>query len=101
MSTWKSKEKRISRAKDIDRAERDLEFRQAICEKAKRDPVFFFNQFCHTYDPRPEAPVNHAPFLTYPFQDDYIRELEQAYQKRHDLLTEKSRDMGASWMILT
>lgn len=68
---------------------------------AKKDPIFFFNQFAWTYDPRPESKPNHFPFLTYPFQDEYILELEKAFKGIHDLRTDKSRDMGVSWMILT
>jgi hypothetical protein len=72
-----------------------------LIETASKDPVFFFNQFCWTYDPRKDAAPNHFPFLTYKFQDEYILALENAYQTSSDFLTEKSRDMGASWIILT
>lgn len=94
------RQKKVERAENLDRAIKDLKFRAALIEKARRDPVFFFNQFCWTYDPRPEAKPNHFPFLTYPFQDDYIRELEAAYKGVYDLLTDKSRDMGVSWLVL-
>lgn len=95
------RQKKVERAENLLRANQDLRFRTALIEKARRDPVFFFNQFCWTYDPRPEAKPNHFPFITYPFQDDYIRDLEAAYKGVHDLLTDKSRDMGVSWMVLT
>lgn len=95
------KQKRVERAENLDRAIKDVKFRSALVEKARRDPVFFFNQFAWTYDPRPEAKPNHFPFLTYPFQDDYILNLEAAYKGVYDLLTDKSRDMGASWLVLS
>jgi len=63
--------------------------------------LFFINQFCWTYDPRPEANPNHLPFITWDYQDEYIMRLEANYQANRDLLTEKSRDMGVSWMVLT
>lgn len=94
------RQKKVERAENLARAINDLKFRAAIIEKTRRDPVFFFNQFAWTYDPRPEAKPNHFPFLTYPFQDDYILELEKAFTNVHDLLTDKSRDMGVSWMVL-
>jgi hypothetical protein len=93
--------KRIERAENTQLADKDPEFKAALIERARRDPVFFFNQFAWTYDPRPEAKPNNFPFLTFPFQDDYIRELESAFNGVYDLHTDKSRDMGASWMVLT
>ena len=94
------RQKRVERAQNVQRADLDPEFRAALKERARRDPVFFFNEFAWTYDPRPEAKPNHFPFLTYPFQDDYIRELESAFRGVYDLHTDKSRDMGVSWMVL-
>lgn len=82
-------------------AEKDNEFKAILREKARRDLAFFFNQFCYTYDPRPEAKPNHFPFITYEFQDELIGELESSFENIHDLLIDKSRDMGASWVVLT
>lgn len=62
------------------------------------DPLFFINAFVYTYDPRKKScPV--VPFITYPFQDVAILELADAIGD-HDLLAEKSRDMGATWCFL-
>ncbi len=91
----------IRRAKTNEILSKSEQHRLAAIELAKRDPIFFFNQFCWTYDPRPEAKPNHFPFITYPFQDEYILELEEAFKRGRDLLTDKSRDMGVSWMMLT
>lgn len=99
INSW-IRQKRVERAKNLAEALRNQEFKAGLIEKARRDPVFFFNQFCWTYDPRPEAKPNHFPFLTYPFQDDYIRHLEESFKRVEDVLTDKSRDMGVSWMIL-
>lgn len=100
IDTW-IRQKKVDRADRLAKAIEVQEYRAALVERARRDPVFFFNQFAWTYDPRPEAKPNHFPFLTYEFQDDYIRELEAAFKAIHDLLTDKSRDMGVSWMVLT
>ena len=40
------------------------------------------------------------PFVTYPFQDKYILDLRNAVLGGYDILTEKSRDMGASWCMM-
>ncbi|MBU2060063.1 MAG: hypothetical protein KKB38_20325 [Gammaproteobacteria bacterium] len=94
------RQKKIDRAKLINAAKESFEAKVALKEKAKRDIVFFVNQFCWTYDPRPENFPNHFSFLTYPFQDDYLLRLEESYNNNKDFLTIKSRDMGVSWMIL-
>ena len=65
---------------------------------AKRDPLFFVNTFMFTYDPRRDPSA--IPFITYPFQDRAILTLCSALGER-DVLIEKSRDMGASWINLT
>lgn len=66
-----------------------------------RDPLFYYNTFVFTYDPRlEEVGLNPAiPFITYDYQDRAILELLNAIG-RHDVGIEKSRDMGASWMCL-
>lgn len=83
------------------RASEDDKTKALLIETAREDPVFFINNFCWTYDPRKEAYPHHFPFLTYEFQDDYVRQLERSFQASKDLLTEKSRDVGASWLALT
>lgn len=63
------------------------------------DCLFYINAFCWTYDPR--LKVSTVPFLTYPFQDDAISKVIESIDTGEDLLFAKSRDMGASWLILT
>ncbi len=66
-----------------------------------RDILFWWNTFLWTYDPRKtredEYPV--LPFITYPYQDEAIL-LTEASIGRDDLLIEKSRDMGATWILM-
>lgn len=71
----------------------------AYRELAKRDPVYYINHFGWTFDPR-RSP-HHFPFLLYPFQVEYIRWVVQRIVDGEDGLTEKSRDMGVSWMVLS
>ena len=66
----------------------------------KRDPLFYVNTFVWTYDPREPPGCKTLPFVTYPYQDDALMEILDAVGN-HDLLFEKSRDMGASWLCLT
>lgn len=67
----------------------------AICSK---DFLFWVNTFVWAYDPR-NVLRPRDPFITYKFQDDAFAELIASIGN-HDILTEKSRDMGASWMFL-
>ena len=63
-----------------------------------RDILFYINAFCWTYDPR--VGDGTLPFLTYDFQNTALMEMEDAIGQR-DIVIKKSRDMGASWMLLT
>jgi len=63
-----------------------------------QDILFYINGFCTTYDPRRKPSM--IPFITYKFQDEAIIRMVLSIGN-NDLLIEKSRDMGASWMLLT
>ena len=92
---------------------KNLEFRRELIAFANRgarekatllsmcaeDCLFYVNAFCWTYDPRLSSPT--VPFITYPFQDDAIQKVHESIETGEDLLFAKSRDMGASWLILT
>ena len=69
-----------------------------IIRKCKEDPIFFFNMFLWTYNPRLDKP--HVPFITYPYQDDFIKQIVEAVETGIDVWVEKSRDMGLSWTML-
>jgi hypothetical protein len=85
----------------------DPEFCEVIKEACKRDPIFFVNAFAWTYDPRPAAQKilgfaqSKVPFILYGFQEEALLELLGAIEGGHDILVEKSRDMGASWLCVT
>jgi hypothetical protein len=74
--------------------------REVIRELCKRDKLFFINNFLWTYDPRPDRKPNHFPFITYPFQDEFIRWRDERFAKIEDGMIEKCRDMGMTWMFL-
>lgn len=66
-------------------------------EMCEQDFLFFVNSFCWTYDPRLETPE--VPFLTYSFQDEALMTLQDCCGSE-DVVIEKSRAMGATWMFL-
>lgn len=70
----------------------------SLVELIKRDPVNFFDLCLWTYDPRRKE--KHLPFILYDFQEDLVRKIDKAITQKTDVLIEKSRDMGVSWLIL-
>ena len=80
-------------------ASRNREVASDVWTACKRDLLFYVNTFGWTYDPRREN--GSIPFLTYPFQDDLMLDIVDCIQNGKDVLVTKSRDMGASWCILT
>ena len=71
---------------------------EELCIMASRDALFYINTFVFTHDPRTKLKT--LPFITYDFQDDAVVSLLDAIGKK-DVLVEKSRDTGASWINLT
>ncbi|MDX2083832.1 MAG: hypothetical protein SFZ03_00385 [Candidatus Melainabacteria bacterium] len=70
-----------------------------LMEQCRRDIRFWFRHFCWTFDPR-QTDCPHRPFVPYPFQEALLLQVKDAIDHGHDLLVEKSRDMGVSWLIL-
>lgn len=77
----------------------DPSYVDVICDACSRDPLFFINGFAYTHDPRRE-PFTKLPFILYKYQENAILEIIKAINN-YDLLIEKSRDTGASWINLT
>lgn len=90
------RENLIWRKKVQERCIVDVEFREAMIQCCSEDPIFWINGFGYTYDPRCD-PLRKIPFILYPFQEEAILKIIAAIGKQ-DLLIEKSRDMGASWV---
>ena len=94
------------RAEMIEVAEKNPPVKGALWSICKDDILFWINAFCWIYEPREEQYTKlgfdspNIPFITWGFQDEYILWLQKKIQSGEDALTEKSRDMGASWMVL-
>ena len=71
------------------------------------DVLHFFKYFAWTHDPRPAILAQYGcksprlPFLLYDFQEDAVLKLVDHISNSKDLLIEKSRDMGVSWIVIT
>lgn len=86
-------------------AEHDREIQQALYTAASKSLLFWVNAFAFTLrvQETDEAGVTrqaasaHVPFVTWEFQDRHLLQIEDAINNGYDLLTDKTRDMGASW----
>lgn len=45
--------------------------------------------------------MSRIPFITWDYQNEAFERMQKAMDDGHDVVIEKSRDMGASWMMLT
>jgi hypothetical protein len=70
----------------------------AMKDKAQEDPVFFFDKFLYTFDPKRE-PFHHR-FETFPFQKRLIRDILHSVKNGEDLFIDKCREMGITYTIL-
>ena len=105
------------RAKLLADAADDEGYQKDLYTACAISPLFWINAFCWTYrqkitDPATgrDRPVTgneaHVPFVTWDIQDEAINSLERCmdiqgeYDGGQDALIDKSRDMGATWIIV-
>lgn len=67
-------------------------------KRAQEDPVYFFDTFLYTFDPKREP--FHLRFKTFDFQRRLIRDIIKAILEGDDLFIEKCREMGATYTVL-
>jgi len=79
---------------------KDPAFQARMKRLFHEDIIFAFNTFFYTLDVRVKE-GQHQPFCTYPYQDEALLSLVASIEDGEDEVWEKSRDMGASWLILT
>lgn len=93
------------RAGLLEIAEKDTELQKDLYTACSQSVLFFVNAFCFTlrvFEPGAEGKLQqavntHLPFVTWEVQDAHIIRLEQCIEEGESLLTDKSRDMGATW----
>lgn len=66
-------------------------------QMAADDPVYFFDHFLYTFDPKTEP--FHLKFITFPFQKRLIRDIVKAIRDGEDIFIEKTRQMGISYTV--
>lgn len=89
------------RAKLIRMGCKDPKVAHQIWMMCSRSVLFYFNTMLFLHEPRPRRSKNSKiPFITWDYQDEAILELVSAIEAGENRCVVKSRDMGASWMIL-
>jgi hypothetical protein len=62
--------------------------------------VLWLNLTGWTYNPRLSGGAKHAPFVLWDFQERAAERLWRRVEEGGDILIDKSRDMGATWLCL-
>lgn len=101
-------EKMVSRLKTNDACNRQVEARLwawKLCERTDNSAegcIFWIENFGWTYNSRMVniGKSSHIPFFLYEYQKDAIREMIDHIENGRDLLLEKSRDMGVTWIMV-
>lgn len=84
--------------------------RRAMKAASAKSSIFWLNAFGWTFLQKKvgekgqeisvSGPQSHIPFVTWEVQDKAILDLHDAIDHGHDALIHKSRDMGASWIVV-
>ena len=94
------------RATVLSNAESDPGLQGDLYTASKKSLLFWINAFVFTlrvFEPDVatgkvrQAKVNHLPMVTWDIQDQHILRIERAIARGEELMTDKSRDMGATW----
>jgi hypothetical protein len=89
--------------------EKNVAPRGAVLENCRESFVYWCNYWAWTYrvkeldDSGRDVPAKnpHTPFITWPVQDDVATTLIDCINTGRDVLVDKSRDMGATWICLS
>ena len=95
----------------LKQAEKDEGFQSELYTASSQSLLFWINAFVWTnrlFINEPDGTRRqvrsdeaHVPFITWEIQDEHLLEIEQAINTGYDFLTDKSRDMGATWDQVT
>lgn len=82
-------------------ARKNRDSRKALLRLCKQDILFWINTFVVQVDPKQRGDLGKpGPFITYDFQEPAILKMLSWVRRGKDGVIEKSRQMGASWMLI-
>lgn len=91
------------RVKILSKMSEDDEFARIQYNLCKRDIFYWLKYFAWVHEPRNDKYVprkGRIAFIPYPFQERFISTVVKHIEDGSDLVVEKSRDMGATWVVL-
>lgn len=94
-----------ARVRLLEAAEKDPDLQVDLYTACSQSILYFINLFAFTlriFEPGEDGSLQqannkHLPMVTWPIQDKHILSIENAIDNGSSLLTDKSRDMGATW----
>ena len=95
------------RARILKEAESDTEMQSDLLAACRESLLYWVNTFCftfHQFDVKGDTGTRyqskdvHCPFISWEVQDILFESLIRHLNRGKDILINKSRDMGASWM---
>lgn len=86
------------RARLLKECETDIQLQAKVKEACRQNILYWIDCFCWTKDQRKKNDI--LPFVSYEFQREAIKNIEAHIDGQQDLLIDKSRDMGASYIVL-
>lgn len=97
------------RKKLLHKADKDHGFRRELMTACSLSKLFWINSMVWTFKQwdidekghRVDAKFTHVPFITWEIQDEAVNKLEKYIRNGRSVGLDKSRDMGATWIILT
>ncbi len=82
-------------------ARKDVLLQRGMVSLCRNDLLFWVNAFVWQVDPKQKGLLGlPGPFVLYPFQEEALLRMLSWVERGKDGLLEKSRQMGASWMML-
>jgi len=83
----------------LNRLNADPILRSAVMQHYANSPADWIGDWCVTFDPRIQPPnPKLMPFMLFPRQKEYVRFLHWCLTNKESGLTEKCRDIGATWL---
>lgn len=80
-------------------AGKDARLQKELILKSSRDPLFWINTFCWTLNPK-KLRGSQRPMVLYGYQVEAIEQIVWCIEHGENLVIEKSREMGATWISM-
>lgn len=90
----------VWREKILLKAQADKSFQEDLFTACSQSVLFWIKGFAWTFrlwDSDGRKISKHVPFVTWPRQDQHITAIEEAIDNGTSLLTDKARELGATW----